>query len=924
MEDGRKLESSINDAMFAVQKEKADIQRAIMQYLDLIQTSTDSQFRHTPRKFKLAADILNYIQKIHTFMTDIQGLTQAIQTNLQMLQTIEAQAQSMIQNNLNAVANFMQQICNLGLPPLPSIPTFFGTNIFSFNGFCFATLIPRNISVAAFTNFSFAQCTLVGPNLGIYDQPPVVINFEGYTVGATAGSFVPPLNGQIGDPTQLNSPTYVAQMQAQTGIPVYNPNTLNPATLLEGSLPNPAFIISDYQMPAVTYKANILSTLPAFQPLITSQPATATSQERTLLVTNVNLAGIVASNYDKNLTAAWLFYLEAARAGRGGQWLPNFETVYQTYVVPSLAALENVATTIPWNTVLGGPGTVDAPVSIPLLDTLKAVPNAEAEHILWQLSYVEASLLGYVRTTQFDNAADSTYLSTFTAAGLDYVSTPYDLNDTVTITLGADTASYPVSCVVPKTILNTLNAVLLIAAARIAADATYVTNRPQFRYTYNALAQATQVDRYSQFWRTFNYNLQQLLAQDPYVTGYVVSYAQTLDSAIDPLGTVTDSLQIQTDALSRSRTWTPGQPLLPLPVPPTVTVGVLPGISGTTTGWSGTSFDTPSFLARPDIQALPLPTQLAMLRTNESYAALMVTSNELQNAVAAATAQGQAALASIQNNGFDVTSSGQLTVKNDVNPLPVVFDQTTYDNTNFVTSPTLFTAQVTGLYMITGTLTWDKGPAGVRTTLLMQNSTIVLDEEQTDVASVGPIVQNFSVIQQLSAGDTLQVLVTQSIGEDSRLLSGAEFSVLLVPSSDQVVQPPFTDVSSPSQDDNTRSLIADVTLAAGVAVAIQADGGVLPIDPVGAVTPPLVDGVVTTGVQLGVPASVGTGYGFLYTITGANFTPGGLLYAGPGGVLTQDYVTLITEVNWVVVVGKAVASDMILFEPQLPNKVVGP
>src|SRR5208282_1377805 len=165
-----------------------------------------------------------------------------------------------------------------------------------------------------------------------------------------------------------------------------------------------------------------------------------------------------------------------------------------------------------------------------------------------------------------------------------------------TITLGGGTAQYPVSCVVPKTLLNVMTAVVLIASANIAANQTYVTNRPQFRYVYDAFAQTTQVDRFSQFWRTFNYNWQQLLTQDPYVVSYVVGYAASLDSAIDPLGTHADATQVENDALTRNRAWTPGQPLLPLPVPPIVTIGTLPGITGTTNGWSGSNFNPQAFL----------------------------------------------------------------------------------------------------------------------------------------------------------------------------------------------------------------------------------------------------------------------------------------------------------------------------------------
>jgi hypothetical protein len=206
--------------------------------------------------------------------------------------------------------------------------------------------------------------------------------------------------------------------------------------------------------------------------------------------------------------------------------------------------------------------------------------------------------------------------------------------------------------------------------------------------------------------------------------------------------------------------------------------------------------------------------------------------------------------------------------------------------------------------------------------MLMQNSTVVLDEEQTDILSVGPITQNFSVIQQLNVGDTLQVLVTQSTGVTTDIVLGAELSVLLVPSSEANPQPTSTDIKAPSSDNQTRSLPADATMVAGVAVQIQPDGGVLPVDPVGATSTPFVDGIVVSAVQDTALASVGTGYGTLYDITGANFVVGGLIYAGPGGILTQNYSVLITEVAWLVIVGRAVGASMLIFEPQIPTKVI--
>lgn len=920
MEQGRLLEGSLNDAMYAIQKQQLDLQRSIQSYSDLIQVCLDGRAPDGIRSGKLLYDAFTFVSRIHTLVTDIQGLTQAIQTNLQILQTIEAQAQSILQNNLNALANFMLQMCNLGFPPLPSIATLFGTNIFSFNGFALTSLIPRNVSFSQFTNFSFAQCTLTPPNTGIYDQPPVIINFDGYTVGGASGSIALPFHA-----TALNPATTTqAQMQAITTQPIYNVTTLNAGNVLLGALPNPAQIISAYQLPSADYKANVISTVPALAALITTSAPTPAvqSEEAKLLVEYVSLSQIVASNYDKNLLATWLFYLQGARAGRAGQWLPSFQTSYNTFIQPSLNILTNPATTIPWNTVLGGTITLGAPADIALIDTIQGAASGVRQNILWKLSYIEASLLGYARTTQFDSGADNAFLSGFTSVDTDYASTQYDPTDTTTVILGADTASFPVQCTFPKAMATVLSEVILIATANIAGTPSFVTNRPQFRFTYDAFAVATQVDRFTQFWRTFNFNLQQLLAQDPYIVSQVISYPAALDSAIDPLGTSTDYQQITNDALTRVRSWVPGTPLLPIPQAPITDVGVLPGITGTATGWNSTNFDPNNFLGRPDIQSLPLSTQLAMLRTNESYAAVMTNQNVIQAQINQSRAQAKAALNTVQNNGFSVESTITQTVKTNAPNAALTFDKKDYDNTNYVTSPTLFTIQVTGLYVVSANVGWDKGSAGVRNLFLIQNGTIVLDSVSTQETDAGPINQTVGTIQQFNSGDTIQIQASQSTGTQQDILPGAGLSVLLVPASIAINQLNFG--AAPGHDDfKERNLVADVNiLSGGIAVSIQKDGGVIPVDPVGATSPPFVDGIAINAAVKSAQTSVGTIYGALYEITGANFVPGGLVYVAPGGVLTQNFTALVTEVNWVIVVGKAISPDVILFEPQLPTKTI--
>jgi hypothetical protein len=986
LEDGRRLSSDINDAMLAVKKEQADIQKHIQHYISLIQTSVDSEFGKEERKFKLAGDVIAYTKVIYTYMQKSIALLQALQTNLTLLLALEKSILAMVQNNLNALANFMQQICNLGIPKLPSLPSLLGTSIFSFNGFTlsqFKAFIPNNISFAQFSNFSFSQCALIPSNSSAYVSPVTSTNFDGFQVGSNSGNIVPPLSGTLGDAALLANQQYQTLMQSTTNAVVYNPTTINPATILQGSLPTPSEIISNYSLPPAIYAANVLSAITVVPQLQQAIASGEGSEESKLLAQFVTLSSIVANNYDKNLTAAWLLYIQGARAGRSGSWLPNFEAAYQTYIVPSLTSL--AANPVPWNTVLGGTGTLSAPTDIPLLDTLVALGPVASTNILWKLSYIEASLLGYPRTAQFDSGADNVYLSSFTGSNLDYVSTPLVLTNTQTVVLGAETASFPVSCPYPSAMATVLNQVIAVATNNIASNTTYQTNRPQFSYTYDAFANVSIVDRFTQFWRTFNYNLQALLAQDPYIVDFVATYEASLDSAIDPLGTPAAYLQIQSDALARIRSWLPGQPLLPFPTPPVVEIGPLPGISGTMTGWTSSNFNPQNFLDRPDVQSLPLSTQLAMLRTNESYASIMTTASDVQTAVATAQAEAAASLVGIQNNGFAVTSSVALPVNTNATPAtPVSFDQTSYDMTGYVESPTLFEIQIAGIYIVSGMVMWDGGPAGVRTLTLVQNNTgVILDQEVTQNTTDGPVSQTINVIQQFNVGDTIQVLASQTTGVATDILAGSVLSVLLVPSVLATPQAPFTDTEPGGKPDMAvRTLPAGTTMIAGTAATIGAaqpwvalnpyalgvvvgdsngniqqviiagtsgatipafspnlgnttpndgnvtwanvgivQGSVFPIDPVNATTVPFLGGVVTDPVILGQLANIGTNYGSEYTVTGATFTPGGLVYAGTGGVLTQDYNALILVVKWVIVVGRAISNNTLLFQPQIPSTI---
>src|SRR5208337_923262 len=100
-------------------------------------------------------------------------------------------------------------------------------------------------------------------------------------------------------------------------------------------------------------------------------------------------------------------------------------------------------------------------------------------------------------------------------AALDYVQTSITASQS-SLVLGQDTAQFPVPIMFPSAMSVTLNQVINIATVNIQNDSNYLSPRLGNRYTYNQFAQATPVDRFSQFWRDFATNLAAFLAQDPY------------------------------------------------------------------------------------------------------------------------------------------------------------------------------------------------------------------------------------------------------------------------------------------------------------------------------------------------------------------------------------------------------------------------
>jgi hypothetical protein len=1067
MEGGRWLETNIADANFQLLKAQQDLYQKILIYTHMNSLAVDGQLSDTPRVPKYIADSISILQTAHQLQGELTALANAIQGNITMILAIEASMLQMVQTALNSLANLLNNICNWGIPALPSIPNLFSDTMWNWNGFQFSPLalfaaLKSNTNFSF--NFSFSQCSFgpTAPSDLFVANPLSTESYSGYTYGTT--NYDPPFQGAAVSPSQdQTDPAFIAQMQAQTSTPVYGSN-FNPNTSMLGAVPDPHTIISDWRMPAATYAADIVSICPLLRqntvepgdPDYSSPNLTVRNpQLRKDLLHSINLTSIVQSNFDPFVVSAWLLYLNATRQGRGGIWIPNFEATYNQYLQPSIGNLLTLS--VPWNDVLGqtnylwmgtwgdttsyeqndvvtfngakylalsansatepdtdptvwGPvpaNTVysDAPV-ITFTSTLQTLPTNQLNHLLWQLSYIEASLLGYTRTRAWDTNQDTAYLYGPTGADLDYVATPITAT-TSSLVLGSGTAEFPVPVTFPTAMKNTLDAVVALATTDIQNDVTYLSPRLGNRYTYNPFAQATMVDRFSQFWRDFASNLTAFLAQDAYLVQFAITYPEILNGALNPLGDQTAYNLLLQDVATRSRTWTPGTPLLPIPVAPVVSPLYSNSSSPTMgdNGWIDDADMNPvAFLARPDVQAQPIGVQIAMLRTNLSYAAVNKFKSRFQAEVTSQINTANALLQTTTPTGFSVSIYTTDTIVPAGTPVPVAFDPlqlpNDFDNSGNYTNPTTFTIQEAGTYNGVAQVDWQTMVADTLTITITQNNTAIA-MASTTTTGAGAASVSLTFIGTFNTDDVVQVVASTSVATET-VVPGSTFSMIL---STAISPSP-----SPAQTDETRIYTADVDLTALVAVQVNSDGNVTPVDPVvpqitnvvlsgttltitanndftsddvgglvtfqyvgtaswlngttatlltvsptgftaayspvhspysaadtgsvffaadvgGDVIAPNADGVTLTSASAGASVSVTAFYGGQYVAPSATaFNVGALVYAGPNGVLTDDYATLVTQVGWIMCIGRVIAYDpaaqtvTFIYEPHVPTR----
>ncbi len=945
MEEGRILENSIADANDWLLKKKQKLYADIASYMRLQSIATNSQLKYKPRVLKLIQDVAQTVQAINTIKSELQDLELAMIQNITTLATIEKSLIQMVQTAINSLANLMQQICNWGLPPLASIPNLLPEGLWSWNGFNFSPLNAfKNLklttpSLSAFQNFSFSQCSLL--SLGLVNNPvgnnPLqVLSYSGNNFGTEPSVLPAPLAGMI-----IENPT-PAQL-SQTSTPIYNIATFNPNTSMIGSLPDPSTILSDYQLPASVYQANILSLISSTlnQVIEPDDPDYANPnynvrnpQETKSLAANITLAAVVASGFDPYVVSAWLFYLGLNFTGRAGVWITNFAQIYAGALAPSIASLST--NPVPFNNFSGT--VVKTPTDIPFTDLMQSLPLALQQNLLWKLSYIEASLLGYTRNKTWDSGADTLYVANYTGTDLDYAVTLIS-QTTVTVVLGQGTAQYPVPCTFPTSIATVMNEVIALATTNIQNTPGYLSPHPQYRYVYDQFAQATMVDRYSQFWREFNNNVIVLLTTDPYVLQRVVSYSATLDGAVDPLADQTIYNQLIADCQIRNRTWTPGVDLLNIPIAPIVQYNN-PAFP-VNNGWSGTTFDNAAFLSRPDIQSLPIPTQIAMLRTNISYAGVKQYQQQVQNEIATQMANLNAAVAAIAQLGFFVTAVVDTVIPAGVSGAAVNFEippftqPSDFDLTDNVTNPNTFTLQNAGVYAISGQMNWGASGLGTFIITVTCNGVAIYQTEQT---GTGPFSQQFMYTGGFDIGDVIQVIASTSLASATTVVPGSFFTMILtnpIATGPAVSITPLTTGGSA-----TKSFMADSTFPELTAVVIQSDGGVNPVNitsvvldststPPWAIIAPYLDGISTDPATNGQLVDVATNYGGEYQVITSpplNWTPGGLLYVKPDGTLTQDFdhLTLGTygTLAWIVCVGRATASDTFIYEPHIPVQTI--
>lgn len=892
MEQGRFLERPLGDAMSTLKQREKDLQEKINHYMSLNVLATDGQFPDSVRPAKYVVDSVKFIKQVQDYTQETMNIVKAINETIGMYVSLKNNIQGYFQERSNALATLINEICNFSLPSLPSIPNFFGN--FTFDGFNF----PKgqfNFKISFDKNFAYGQCHLRGGDVNIFRNYPKTMNWNG--IPTTIPVYRPPFAGYLNVPPVPN----VGSIQDTAYYSSFDPNT----DFYQGSgFPDPKFIVSDYRIPVEEFVTRLSSL---------------TGQTTSL--------GDVDSTADPNYMVAWLQLLKENRNLRAGQWLPNFQQVYDTYITPSVTYVQT--NKVLWNNKEGGSGVPNAgDQNIPLLKFFREGNALTVGKVKYMLSYVESSLLGVTRNKNFDSyllesgspvdAQAASFLSTYTKDDLDYRETTLS-TEIIKIALESDgKAIYPVYLNVPSNLYDMMLSVVSKLSLDIEATTTYISSRAKNRYIYDNFGEQQFIDKYSQFWRDVVDNWNELISLSDPSYKYVLSYQEAVYDYINPLiKTKTIYPVIKADSDSRSSSWFPGQYKLPIFVQDPLELYPPSQIADPADVWEGDVFLEDKFLLRADIQGLTLSQKLAMLQINRAYSDLKLSTQEMIASIDTAVSNAQSGMKGFYYKTQATPVAGILQSGSDVS-LPVLDFDTTSANTDGIR----FKIPQDGSYSLSASVDWLGTDFGTRMLILIKNDAYVLDTIQVG-PGFAPVTTKLDIIKDLKANDLIKIRIQHNCDNYQSITNGF-LSASLVGSTGSTPSAPETGTGGSGSGSgsggsltNTVMRTAADNIYTGMCVKINSDGTVSPLSVTSTSAIPFVDGIALNDAGFGGNVEVAIYHGAIYTITGATFLPGPV-FVGINSVLTQTQPTTGGGYSWYVQVGRALTVDTVLLNAQLP------
>lgn len=662
MGPGSYLDRNLGDAIFNVEAAKKELLQKVVDYANLQLTAQVAGMPPPSCAPASVTAIIGFIKQVKTFIQELTDLIQSIRDLILYMMSLIKRIQSYIQRQLTSIATLINEICNFHLPALPSLPNLFGN--LHFDGFKF-TKGMFDFRLSFDTHFAFGNCKLRNVSSNILQNAVqnyssakgLAVNPDGSVSPAMTDTFKALFNSPLTGGSIASATPSVEDLAKTT--PVFK-STFSPTTDFVGSLLKPSSVVSNYRMPVAEFAPQVLSLLGGDTAGIIadqneagtvgaagSSPTTVVDQTtipwsqfipktRSYCQSKVTLANIEAASQswtvlnpgaDQTTPAwavawAWLRLMNQCRVsspvtenqtggtltvhGRGGvPWIPTFQKLFAEIVAgasPSDPCYNDIHTDIPWNATQSGLS------SMTFWSKVTALDPATRGQILWALSYLEASLLGYDRETKWDayapgevSAPETThplvegFLTGPTGADLDYQALAIPATAvTVPLTLNSGgLAKYPSTISVPDFLVPAMTTVIGACDASIRNAPKYQSQHSRSMYVYATDATAVAIDPYSQFWRDFASNWADLTSKESGLQAIVFNYPKILLDALNPratgspfqgVGVSSDPNApyplLQTDYSDRSTpfgyhyedpvtttglTWVPGWPWLPTP-----------------------------------------------------------------------------------------------------------------------------------------------------------------------------------------------------------------------------------------------------------------------------------------------------------------------------------------------------------------------